>query len=118
MLFFAPFLEAESLSLRPCIFFRGPRVQVSHSPGANKRDRSTVGKCAMESIIVSNRGHGWRMRQSVSSINLIYFGAGLDSCDPQVYTLEKVLKLKKDPVSQIIFLDEAMKVGSVVPRHP
>ena len=48
----------------------------------------------------------------------IDFGADLDSCDPQVYTLEKVLKLKKDPVSQIIFLDEAMKVGSVVPRHP
>lgn len=28
----------------------------------------------------------------------------------KVYTLEKVLKLKKDPVSQIVFLDEAMKV--------
>ena len=47
----------------------------------------------------------------------IYFGAGLDCCDRQVYTLEKVLKLKKDPVSQIVFLDEAMKVGSVVPWH-
>ncbi|KAI0267074.1 Golgi transport complex subunit 5-domain-containing protein [Gloeopeniophorella convolvens] len=28
----------------------------------------------------------------------------------KVYTLERVLKLKKDPVSQIVFLDEAMKV--------
>lgn len=28
----------------------------------------------------------------------------------KVYTLEKVLKMKKDPVSQIVFLDEAMKV--------
>ncbi|KAI0044340.1 hypothetical protein FA95DRAFT_1497209 [Auriscalpium vulgare] len=28
----------------------------------------------------------------------------------KVYTLEKVLKLKKDPVSQVVFLDEAMKV--------
>ena len=28
----------------------------------------------------------------------------------QVYTLEKVLKRKKDPVSQVVFLDEAMKV--------
>ena len=42
----------------------------------------------------------------------IYFlGARVDCCDLQVYTLEKVLKLKKDPVSQIVFLDEAMKVG-------
>ncbi len=54
----------------------------------------------------------------VSVFLFIYFGAGLDCCNPQVYTLEKVLKLKKDPVSQIVFLDEAMKVGSVVPRHP
>ena len=28
----------------------------------------------------------------------------------QVYTLEKVLKVKKDTVSQTVFLDEAMKV--------
>jgi hypothetical protein len=70
----------------------------------------------MESVIVSNRGHGWRMRQSVSLINLLE--AGVDCCDCQVYTLEKVLKLKKDPVSQMVFLDEAMKVRSVVPRHP
>ncbi len=28
----------------------------------------------------------------------------------QVYTLEKVLILKKDPSTQVIFLDEAMKV--------
>ena len=47
-----------------------------------------------------------------------YFEADLDCCDLQVYTLEKVLKLKKDPVSQIVFLDEAMKVGSVVLPHP
>jgi hypothetical protein len=32
--------------------------------------------------------------------------------------LEKVLKMKKDPISQIVFLDEAMKVGSIVPPHP
>lgn len=30
----------------------------------------------------------------------------------QVYTLEKVLKVKKDPVSQALFLDEAMKVST------
>ena len=48
----------------------------------------------------------------------IYFlGARVDCCDLQVYTLEKVLKLKKDPVSQIVFLDEAMKVGLEVLRH-
>ena len=35
----------------------------------------------------------------------------LDSCSrSQVYTLEKVLVVKKDPVTQVIFLDEAMKV--------
>lgn len=28
----------------------------------------------------------------------------------QVYTLEKVLKMKKDTVTQAVFLDEAMKV--------
>ncbi|KZT08475.1 uncharacterized protein LAESUDRAFT_68768 [Laetiporus sulphureus 93-53] len=28
----------------------------------------------------------------------------------QVYALETVLKLKRDPTSQIVFLDEAMKV--------
>lgn len=71
----------------------------------------------MEPVIVSDRGHGWRMRQSVS-VFIFFLGAGVDCCDLQVYTLEKVLKLKKDPVSQIVFLDEAMKVGSVVPRHP
>ncbi len=31
-----------------------------------------------------------------------------------MYTLEKVLKLKKDPISQVVFLDEAMKVGSII----
>uniref|UniRef100_A0A0W0EYP2 Conserved oligomeric Golgi complex subunit 5 n=2 Tax=Moniliophthora roreri TaxID=221103 RepID=A0A0W0EYP2_MONRR len=31
-------------------------------------------------------------------------------CCVKVYTLEKVLKLKKDTVSQIVFLDEAMKL--------
>jgi hypothetical protein len=35
-----------------------------------------------------------------------------------VYTLEKVLKMKKDPISQIVFLDEAMKVGPVVSPRP
>ena len=30
--------------------------------------------------------------------------------DLQVYTLEKVLMVKKDPVTQVVFLDEAMKV--------
>ena len=33
-------------------------------------------------------------------------------CIPQVYALEKVLKLKRDPITQVIFLDEAMKVIS------
>ena len=32
-------------------------------------------------------------------------------CCIKVYTLEKVLALKKDPVSQVVFLDEAMKVS-------
>ncbi|KAF7298173.1 ACT domain-containing protein [Mycena chlorophos] len=31
-------------------------------------------------------------------------------CCVKVYTLEKVLKLKRDTVSQVVFLDEAMKV--------
>jgi len=34
-----------------------------------------------------------------------------------VYILEKVLKLKKDPISQIVFLDEAMKVGPISLLH-
>jgi conserved oligomeric Golgi complex subunit COG5-like protein len=42
----------------------------------------------------------------------------LNCHDDQVYTLEKVLKLKKDPISQIVFLDEAMKVGPTLPPHP
>ena len=36
------------------------------------------------------------------------FDAGISA---QVYTLEKVLKLKKDTVSQTVFLEEAMKVA-------
>ncbi|KAI0071918.1 hypothetical protein K474DRAFT_1651800 [Panus rudis PR-1116 ss-1] len=31
-------------------------------------------------------------------------------CCIKVYTLEKVLKVKKDPITQVLFLDEAMKV--------
>ena len=110
LLFFPVFLEAELLSRRPCIFVRGPRVQIPYSSRTNERDRSTVGKCAMEPVIISDRGHGWRMRQSLFLLYL-FFWAHVDCCDLQVYTLEKVLKLKKDPVSQIVFLDEAMKVG-------
>jgi hypothetical protein len=34
----------------------------------------------------------------------------------QVYTLEKVLRLRKDHVTQVVFLDEAMKVLATVPR--
>ncbi|KAF8908809.1 Golgi transport complex subunit 5-domain-containing protein [Mucidula mucida] len=34
----------------------------------------------------------------------------MSSCCIKVYTLEKVLKLKKDTVTQSVFLDEAMKV--------
>jgi len=30
----------------------------------------------------------------------------------QVYTLEKVLKIKKDPITQTEFLDDVMKVSS------
>ena len=71
----------------------------------------------MEPVIISDRGHGWRMRQSLFFLYL-FLGARVDCCDLQVYTLEKVLKLKKDPVSQIVFLDEAMKVGLEVLRHP
>lgn len=36
-------------------------------------------------------------------------GHGTD-INSQVYTLEKVLKMKKDTLSQVVFLDEAMKV--------
>ena len=116
LLFFPVFLEAELLSRRPCIFVRGPRVQIPYSSRTNERDRSTVGKCAMEPVIISDRGHGWRMRQSLFLLYL-FFWAHVDCCDLQVYTLEKVLKLKKDPISQIVFLDEAMKVGLEVLRH-
>ena len=31
-------------------------------------------------------------------------------CCIKVYTLEKVLKIKRDPVTEVVFLDEAMKV--------
>jgi hypothetical protein len=34
-----------------------------------------------------------------------------------VYTLEKVLKMKKDTVSGINFLDEAMKVINIIVIH-
>lgn len=33
-------------------------------------------------------------------------------CCIKVYTLEKVLTMKKDAVSQVVFLDEAMKVST------
>jgi hypothetical protein len=35
----------------------------------------------------------------------------------QVYTLEKVLKIKKDPITQTEFLDDVMKVSSCQPRR-
>lgn len=35
-----------------------------------------------------------------------------------MYTLEKVLKLKKDPGSGVMFLDEAMKVRPLVYYEP
>lgn len=35
------------------------------------------------------------------------------SINQQVYTLERVLKLKKDPGTGVMFLDEAMKVRPV-----
>lgn len=49
-------------------------------------------------------------------VSFVYgnLNVGLTGYDAQVYTLEKVLKLKKDPISQIVFLDEAMKVCSIV----
>lgn len=34
----------------------------------------------------------------------------MSDCCIKVYTLENVLKVKKDPVSQVLFLDEAIKV--------
>jgi len=34
----------------------------------------------------------------------------------QVYTLEKVLTLKRDVVTQALFLDEAMKVSAQLPN--
>jgi hypothetical protein len=34
--------------------------------------------------------------------------------DGQVYTLEKVLKIKKDPITQTEFLDDVMKVSSIL----
>jgi len=36
----------------------------------------------------------------------------LSQCCIKVYTLERVLKLKKDPISQVVFLDEAMKASA------
>ena len=36
--------------------------------------------------------------------------------DGQIYTLEKVLKLKKDTSTQAVFLDEAMKVYNLFAR--
>jgi hypothetical protein len=53
------------------------------------------------------------MRQSEVCLTYFLWEGGLNGYDTQVYTLEKVLKLKKDPISQIVFLDEAMKVGSI-----
>lgn len=35
----------------------------------------------------------------------------MSSCCVKVYALENVLKLKKDPMTHVVFLDEAMKVG-------
>ena len=35
-----------------------------------------------------------------------------NSAYDQVYTLEKVLKIKKDPITQTEFLDDVMKVSS------
>ncbi|KZT26804.1 hypothetical protein NEOLEDRAFT_1177385 [Neolentinus lepideus HHB14362 ss-1] len=40
----------------------------------------------------------------------------LTSCCIKVYALEKVLKLKKDPLTGTVFLDEAMKVLENLPR--
>jgi len=34
-------------------------------------------------------------------------------CCVKVYTLEKVLKMKRDTISQVVFLDEAMKVEPI-----
>ena len=34
----------------------------------------------------------------------------MSALNMQVYALEKVLKIKKDPVTQVLFMDEAMKV--------
>ena len=36
----------------------------------------------------------------------------MTSCCVKVYALENVLKLKKDPMTHVVFLDEAMKVGA------
>ena len=34
----------------------------------------------------------------------------MSGCCIKVYTLEKVLKVKRDPVTDVVFLDEAMKL--------
>ena len=39
-------------------------------------------------------------------------------CCIKVYTLEKVLRLKRDPVTDVVFLDEAMKVKLYICRFP
>ena len=71
-----------------------------------------MGTGPLDPINGPRRGHGWRLRQS----ELPYLIVDLvpNCCDIQVYTLEKVLKMKKDPISQVVFLDEAMKVGPVI----
>lgn len=40
----------------------------------------------------------------------------ISQCCIKVYTLEKVLRRKKDPVTQVDFLTEAMKVSSEILR--
>lgn len=71
-----------------------------------------MGTGPLDPINGPRRGHGRRLRQS----ELPYLIVDLvpNCCDIQVYTLEKVLKMKKDPISQVVFLDEAMKVGPVI----
>lgn len=104
------------MDLRPCVIVHGTRIQVPDSAGAHERNCATVGTCPLGPVNSSCRGHGWRMCQG----KLVYgnLNVGLNGYDAQVYTLEKVLKLKKDPISQIVFLDEAMKVGSIVSLCP
>jgi hypothetical protein len=63
----------------------------------------------LESLVEDISLHCIRVRACCRLSALVYLTLA------KIYTLEKVLKLKKDTVTQTIFLDEAMKVRNRMP---